>query len=350
MKISAMPAGGATPVNPNEGMSASPDRMARAKAIAAGQSPQERTSFVDPQIERTQSSIKKIRMRTQVSPDRHTREEQPVEVAAEAQALPPETAETGTLENIEPATTTSDATKPLSPQFAALAKAKREMQLERQKLDADKAAFTTSQTQDLSGYVAKADLKANALKVLLAEGVTYDQLTEEILASNQESTDVSALRAELKALKEGFDNQNKSLTDRDAATEAQVKAQIRRTVDQLVAQGDDFEMIREAGYAPQVVDLIDKVWKREGILLDETEAAATIEKELLEESLKFARIKKVQSMLNPAQSPQKTQSAQPQDRPGVKVMRTLTNRDGSTSVSMSKRERAIAAMEGRLKS
>lgn len=344
MKISPIASGATPTINPNEGVTASPDKLERAKAIAAGEDPSKVTN-IDKQADRAMNSIKKIKMRTQQSTNRH---ETPVEAPAE----PVETQETAPVgdktDTTEQTPVASEATKPLSPRFAALAKQKREIQLERQKLDADKAALATQSgnTKSLEEYRAK--LKANALSVLLEEGVTYDQLTEQILAQNQNGTDLSALRAELKAeIKSELEAQNKLLADRDVASENQVRAQIKRNVDQLVAQGDDFEMIREAGYSHKVVELIDNIWKKEGLLLDESEAATIIENELLEDSLKWAKIKKVQSRLAPPQ----TEKPQPvsQDRPGTKIMRTLTNRDGASSVSMSKRERAIAAMEGRLK-
>lgn len=345
MKVSPVMSGAPASVNPNEGMSAGADRMARAKAIALGQEPAA-APVVDAQVARAQDSIRRIKLRTQQSPGRQNRLDtpaEPKEVVAEA-ATPPKSDELATTEQVEAA---SEATKPLSPQFAALARQKREIQLAQQKLDADKAALETSKTNDLSGYVSKADLKANALKVLLAEGVTYDQLTEEILASNQENPDLVTLKSDVKTLKEGLENQTKSIADREAATEKQALAQIGRETEQLISQGDDYEMIREAGYAPKVVDLIHKIWKTEGVVLDTAEAAGMIESALLEESIKFARIKKVQSRLAPAQT-EKPLPVQ-QDRPGTKVMRTLTNRDGVSSTTMSKRERAIAAMEGRLK-
>lgn len=345
MKVSPVASAVPQSVNPNEGRSVAPDRLARAKAIATGQEPA--AAVADSQVERAQASIKRIRLKTQQSPDRHTRLEEVAPATTPDAPAPTEAPATDTLATTEQAEPTSEASKPLSPQFAALARQKREIQLERQKLEADKAALTTS-APDLKEYVSKADIKANALKVLLAEGVTYDQLTEQILAEGQGGgAELEVLRSEIKALKEGLDNQTKSLTDRDAQQETQALAVIKRDVEALVAQGDDFEMIREAGYAPKVVELIHRIYKETGEILDNTEAATLIEKELLEESLKFAKIKKVQSSLNPAQ-PKAPQTVQ-QDRPGTKTMRTLTNRDGVSSTSMSKRERAIAAMEGRLK-
>jgi hypothetical protein len=284
-------------------------------------------------------------MKTQVSPDRHNLIQEAAPEAVAQPAVTPDVAVTAEPDTIESAPAATEETKPLSPQFAALAKQRREIQLERQKLDAEKAALTTSADKSLTEYRER--IKANALSVLMEEGVTYDQLTEQILASNQGSEDVSQLKAEIKAIKESLENQTKSLSEKDQLTEKRVLAQTQRDVDALVAEGDDYEMIREAGYAPKVVELIHRTYKETGEILDNKEAANLIEAELLEESLKFARIKKVQSQLNPVSTGQRPPLKQ--EQAGTKLMRTLTNRDGASTTSMSKRERAIAAMEGRLK-
>lgn len=347
MKVSMVPVGNIPGVNPNEGNSAGPERMARAKAAALGQKAPE--TIPDLQVERAQNSIKKIKMRTQVSPDRHLKlEEVPVttEIAPPMVEAPLEAvAPSDSLASTEPVVEVTEDTKPLSPQFAALAKQKRALQLKEQEILAREKVLETSSgdTKSLEEYRNR--IKANALSVLMEEGVTYDQLTEQILASNQENPDLSSLKAEIKALKEGLDNQSKTMTDREVQAEQQVLAQIGRDVTSLISQGDDYEMTREAGYGQKVVELIHRTFKEKGEYLDTSEAAALIEKELLEEALKFANLKKVQNRLKP---PAQTQTVQP-DRPGTKTMRTLTNRDGSSSTSMSKRERAIAAMEGRLK-
>lgn len=360
MKISPVTTGGVPSINPNEGSSASPSRMARAKAVATGQSPdgvQEQSQ--DSQVQRAQESIKRIKLRTQMSPDRHKRLEALTTEQSPIESVPKEsnneatpelaTSESDTLASSEQTPVALEETKPLSPQFAALAKQKREIQLELKKLEAEKASLSASKAQDLSGYVSKEEIKANALKVLLEQGVTYDQLTEQILANNQENPDLFALKAEIKALKEGLDNQNKSISEKDAATENQVFTHMETEAQKLISQGDEFEAIREGGYLPEVMRLIKTDWQKNQYVWDVADACREVENGLIEEALKWNKIKKVQSRLNPAPQEAQTRTVQP-DRPNTKVMRTLTNRDGASSMAMSKRERAIAAMEGRLKS
>ena len=350
MKISPVTGAAPMPINPNEGQSAGADRLARAKSVAAGQDPAlDRGPASDPQVERAQASIKRIKMRTQRSPDRHNRVEDIAvqnEASPIAPAEPTSEVQSDKTESNEQTVVASEETKPLSPQFAALAKQKRETQLLQQKLDAEKKAFEDQKQGLLADYIPKADLKANALKVLLSEGVTYDQLTEQILAQNQDSEamgKVSELEAKIKALEEGVDQK---LTARDAQAEEAALTDMLYEAESLAKEGDDFQLIREANAYERVLRQIHSTYKQTGRVPDVATVMKSVEDKLLEESLKWSRLSKVQGRLSPppAQSPKAVQ----QDRPGTKVMRTLTNRDGASSLSMSKRERAIAAMEGRL--
>lgn len=332
----------AQPESADIGRSVSHSRIERAKAIMAGQQPQVSEPTQDRQVDRAQASIKRIKMRTQRSPE--TGQFLPEEEQKADTAQPP--VESDNLDPNRETTEATEATKPLSPQFAALAKQKREIQLERQKLDAEKQALATKSTDTTSVDEYKARLKTNGLKELMSLGVTYDQLTEQILADTQDAgPGYSKLEAEIKALKEGLENQTKGQVEREAAEEQRVLTQLRKDADFLISQGDTYEMVREAGYAPKAIELIHKVWKTQGELMDVPEALSLIENELLEESLKFAKIKKVQSRLQP--EPQQQQAVQ-QDGGSRKTMRTLTNRDGVSS-PLSSRERAIAAFHGRLK-
>src|ERR1700722_18788190 len=143
MKISPIQLGSPVLENPLEGSSAGPDRLARAKAAAAGQAPQtvqEAKPASDPQVERIQNSVKKIKMRTQVSPDRHLRIEEPAQ--SQPAETPPvqETAKNDTLDPNEQAPAVSEETKPLAPQYAALARQKRELQIAQKQLEDQKAA------------------------------------------------------------------------------------------------------------------------------------------------------------------------------------------------------------------
>src|SRR5271170_7345891 len=121
MKISPLAQGAS--VAPTIGQT-DPGKIERAKAIAAGQEPP--PSSGDSQVDRTQANIKKIKMKTQVSTNRH---ELPIEEVAQETPV----AEIPTADVVEPAQVVEE-TKPLSPQFVALAKKQRALQVKEREL------------------------------------------------------------------------------------------------------------------------------------------------------------------------------------------------------------------------
>lgn len=226
----------------------------------------------------------------------------------------------------------SDATQPLSPQLAFLAKQRRALQQQRRELENEKKALLAQSSGSTGIDVAR--LKSEPLSVLLENGVTYDQLTEAIMAG-QGKSELNALKAEIQSLKQGIDQK---FTDKDAAAEKQVYAAMQREAQQLV-RGDDFELVRETRGVPHVMSLIERTYKDTGEILDVPEALRLVEDELFKDAQKLTRLKKMQSQ-------QIIPQAQPTQRQFG--MRTLTNRDTASIVPLSAKARAMAAFYGTL--
>jgi hypothetical protein len=333
MKISPIVGTGVPSAQVNGLEGSNPTRIERAKQIASGQTPiEEQIQTGNPQVDAL--NARRIKMKTQVSTNRQDLIEQPVVESLVEQSL-------DKLDTNEPAEVVEE-TKPLSPQFAALAKAKRALQVKEREIAEREAALKTQNPAGNEDLIAK--LKSNPLGVMLENGVTYDQLTEAIIAQQSGATpEINALKAEMKALKEELSGQ---FTTRDQQAEQQVLADIKREAIQL-AKGEQFEAIREAKAENQVVELIHRTWKKTGEILDTQEAAELVENQLIDEALPFAKLSKVQKRLTPAQAAQ-VEAQLPSNKPGTKIMRTLTNRDTASPI-MDKRARAIAAMQGTLK-
>lgn len=332
MKVSPIAQGTGVPAQSDtSGKSVAPDTRARAIAIASGQEPEAPQPTGDAQVDRI--NTKRIKMNTQQSTNRH---ESPVAEVVE-QVL-----ESPTTDTVEPAQV-EEETKPLSPQFAALARQKRALQVKERELAQREQALTAQPVQ--AGGISLEKLKADPLGVLQGAGVTYDQLTEAILNNDPSSIDPQKLRMEIKEeLKKELLGE---FSTRDQLAEKQVLGEIKREAIELVSNNENYEAINAARAQDTVVDLIHRTWKETGEVLDVTTAAELVENQLLDEALPFARLKKVQSRLTPAQEEQVEQTPPPQ-RPGTKVMRTLTNRDNATPM-LDRRSRAIAAMLGTLK-
>lgn len=322
MKMTTLASGGMPGANLNStGPSAT--KLAAAKAIAAGETPISVTS-IEGETDRTPEPEKrKIRMRTNVSPDRFDGDDATQEQAQSA-----------ILDSDVPAQVVED-TKPLSPQVAALAKERRAIQRERMELEALKKELESRTPMNGSEELVT-KLKAKPLSVLLEHGVTYDQITEELLSqSSGLNPEIQSLKAELKALKEGVD---RTLSDRDTRAEQQVLAEMQKEAVILAKTDDTFELVREEGCIPDVMKLIHRTYKETGEVLDVSEAMQLVEDELLKDNLRRIKFKKIQSQLTPTQQPVQQRQNQ---------MRTLTNRDSSSN-GLSRRERAIMAAKGLL--
>lgn len=244
--------------------------------------------------------------------------------------------ELGTVDNSDAIKPATEENQPLSPQLAALAREKRALQVKEREIAArEKALLEKQPTQGSSIDVAK--LKADPLGVMLESGVTYDQLTEAVLATQSGMTpELRALQDKVKALEEGVD---KKFSDNEARAEQQVLAEMRKEATALSAQGEDFELIRETGSVPAVISLIEKTYRGTGEVLDVREAMKLVEDELLKDGLKIANFSKLRSQVPAAPV------APPQPQ---RQMRTLTNRD-SAAVPLSRKARALAAWNATIK-
>lgn len=312
------------------GRTASPVKLERARAIARGETVPE---VPEEQSEVSKPNVRSIRMRTQQSTNR----EEPLEQAVNAiQSQSPTNSSELTPESSNPESTEAgsvEATKQLSPQFAALAKQKRSLQLEREAFAKEKAAVEALK----EGHVAVSDLKANPLK-LFELGITYEELTKAIVdQQNGINPDIEAMKQELKALKEGVD---KTFQTKEEQAEEAALTEMLYEAEDLAKEGDAFELIREQKAFDRVLRHIHGTYKKTGRVLSVQEAMEKIETDLLAEAEKFASYNKVRSKLAPPPVP----PLQPQQ----KQMRTLTARDNATP-ALSRRARAIATFNGTMK-
>lgn len=328
MKISPVAHGSGSPGQAlgsvDIGRTASPMKLARAKAIANGQVV---TEEEQPQSEQKQN-VRSIKMHTQRSTNREEYAQDPVLAAAPAEVDPVSSASVSSEAVVE-------ETKPLSPQFAALAKQKRAVQLERAQLEKEKAEFASKAPQVSAEELVKR-LKSQPLSVLQEYDISYDQLTEALLSNEDGSSQkIRELEAKLSAVEQNLD---KKFTERDSQSKQSALNEMRKEADMLAREGDTYELIRETGSAPKVIELIERTFDKSGEILDVAYAMQLVEDELLNENLKFAKLKKVQGKLTPEPPAQTLQTQQPQ-------MRTLTNRDSATT-QLSRRQRAMAAFAG----
>lgn len=270
-----------------------------------------------------QPQVRSLKMNTNATPEW----QRPV---AQVQDLPPAAPKHPNHNQNEDQDNADEVTQPLSPQFAALAKERRALQVMKKQLEDERKAFT----EPGQGNVDLARLKSEPMRVLLENGVTYEQLTEAILA-NPGNPEIYELKKKLQELESGFDEK---LSARDQQAQKQVLAEISREVKGL-AEGEEFELIRGMNRADDVVKLIERNFKETGEVLGTREAMQLIEDELMKDIDKYTGFKKVQT---------KFASPHSQMQSHQQGMRTLTNRD-TANAPMSAKQRAMAAFYGQLK-
>lgn len=251
--------------------------------------------------------------------------------------------------------------------FAALARQEKAIRQREAQIKAKEAEMKAQEQKylqtpkqpdlDLSKYISKDDFAKDPLSALAQVGISYEQLTEQLIS--QPSLDprteamVAKLEAKIKALEEGVETTKKSYTDNQTAQYQAAVKQIEQDVKSLVATDPSYEAIKTAGAHKDVVELITQTFEKDGYLMTVEEAAQAVEDHLIEEGLKWTKIDKIKKRLADASAAQKPVTSPKQD--GVESqsnkqpqMKTLTNNTAS-SRQLSARERALLAFEGKLK-
>lgn len=271
--------------------------------------------------------------------------------------------------NLEPEVTTEpQEDKKVDPgvsrQFAILAKQEKQLRLKQQQqlqafktreaeLTAREAALIQKPQIDPNQYISKDELKRNTLRQLADAGITYEELTQQILNTSPTDPRTEAIIAkqsqELSDLRARLDAQDKSQVEGQQQARQAAVRQITRDVKDLITMDPAFETIKATNSISDVVELIERTFDKDGYVLSVEEASQQVENYLMEEALKLTRIGKIKSRLEEAaQSNQSKKNSSPQQTQ-QSSMKTLTNAT-SSSRQLSARERALLAFKGELKS
>lgn len=243
----------------------------------------------------------------------------------------------------------------LSPKFAALARQQKLIREEQRRFQAEKAAFK-AEAEELAKVKGWQDrLKQNPLEVLTEAGLSYDQLTQSMLSQPDQGDPLTQkLQRDLLALQKKQDEAAESIKKEAEDRRNAALNQIRNDVKILVSSNEDFETIKSEGAEDAVVELIEQTYMKDKMLMKVDAAAKEVEEYLIENALRVARLKKVQSRLNPTPAvpdPALTPEPQKQALPSQKPQpTTLSNRMATTSKPLTwaeRRARAIAIAEGR---
>ncbi len=236
-------------------------------------------------------------------------------------------------------------------------KQQQEITQQREALEARQAELDAKAKTYEQGWISKDRLKQDTLSALAEAEISYDEVTQQFL--NQESRNprteaqISRLEATIKAL-EGKINQaeENAVKAQDESYKSAVN-QIRADANKLVkADPTTYETIAKTNAVDDVVELIERTYKEDGILMSVEEAAEEVENYLNDNLYEtYNRIDKLKKRIADAKAadvatPAKqevTPQMQNQQQEGAK---TLTNAMGTVQ-KLSARERAILAFSGK---
>ncbi len=255
----------------------------------------------------------------------------------------------------------------LSRQFAQLARQERQLRLKVQQemaaikqqkaeLQAQQEAIKSKETEYKQGYISKDELKRNALQTLLDAGVTYDELTQQILS--QQSTDPNTVRLiknmedKIAKLEGAIENNTKVITAKEQEQRTAAVKQIELdAIDTIRSNPIAYEAISKIGKrgVREVVKLIVDTYDKDGRVISVEDAANEIENYLIEENYKMASsISKIKRRLAEAGTANTNKQQTQANKQQTQTMKTLTNAAAS-SRKLTSKERAILAFKGELK-
>lgn len=237
------------------------------------------------------------------------------------------------------------------PAFAREARREKQLRQQLREIEEQRNQFKAKEQDYNTNYIPKSRLSEDALAVLAEAGISTEKLTEMLLNSNSTASQDPTVRAMQNQIKQLEAKLAENSTRSEEATTQQyeqAKKQIDREVRLLVDSNEEFESIKAEGLQDAVTELIERTFNEEGYLMDIEEAAKEVENHIVQQGLKMAGLKKVQSQLSAKTSQVATESKQQSQTPTI---RTLTN---SVSQNTPKRntekervERAMAAFHGK---
>jgi len=248
---------------------------------------------------------------------------------------------------------------PRQREFDKLARQERafraKIQQQEQALKAREAAIAAREAELTAKNTEYTSDKSDPLAVMAKTGLSYDQLTEQLLNQPQANPRMEAtikkLEAKIQSLETANENSQKTYQEREEANYQAAVKQITQDAKSLIkADPVAFEAIAKTGSVRDVVELITETYNKDGIVLSVEEAAQQVEEYLVEEGFntvsKIDKIKKrMQANAQQAASKQTPNPTNKQSQP----MKTLTNASSSQR-QLSAKERAILAFKGELKS
>lgn len=258
-----------------------------------------------------------------------------------------ETKEVAAPAALEPAPAPAQDDK-FAPKFAALSRKEKEMRLERQKLENERKSWEAEKLQTQEKYKSYDSidelLKTNPLKFLTDKGITYEQLTQQVLNDQNPTAEMMIRNLESKLEKKYEDKllvlqrQIEEKEVRQAAEELeQQKAAYRESINEFVTKNDKYEMIRLNDAQDTVFNVILEHYEQTKVdgeprVMDISEAADAVEAYLEEQANNLVeKSTKLKARLQPGNPQNKPESSNRQQQ------NTLSNAQAAQAVTTGQR-------------
>jgi len=234
---------------------------------------------------------------------------------------------------------TKDKAVTLSPQLTALARKEQKLRQQEQAFKAEKAALEAERVEIANLKNFKSKLSAKDYSALDEAGVSYEEWTNYLINKGEsekpETQALKKLEAEIQSLKSA---QEQSVNKQYEATVNQYKKEIAS----LIQTSPEFESVKELKAEEHVLQHILDTFNQDGEILSVEQAAKEVEEALVEEAMNFAKLKKVQDKLKPAQ-PEKQLPP-----PSKSIPKTLTNQAAVAAPSAPRNQFQHLSMKERI--
>ncbi len=235
------------------------------------------------------------------------------------------------------------------PKLEVFARKEKQLRAQQRQLQAEKQAWEAERTKYATEYVPKSRITEDPIGLLSESGISLDRLSELLLNTPASANDPSirAIKAELASIKASQEQAQLRAQEAEAQQRQQAITHISNDVKMLIDSDPAYSAVKGMGMQEAVVELIEQTFKKTGYLTDDflERAAKQVEEFLRTEH------SKIQNVLAP---PAPVSAPVPKAATTSPTIKTLTN---SVSQQVSKRpsdrekrERAIAAFYGQLKS
>ena len=280
-----------------------------------------------------------------------------IEAASQAQNTP-EQANTQSAENhapnandinkVEGEKTTTPAPSDLDERIASMARKEKAAWQQVKALKAEKEALAKAQEGRMTKDEFVATLRQDPSKL----GLSAEELAQVYINQNTPvDPTIQALRSELAAIRAEQEAFKKSQEDNVASSYQQALKSIDSEARALIDKDDAYEVTRSQGAHAAVTKFIELTYHETGELMDTKEAAAAVEAELERQAVDlYNKSNKLKAKIRPPQeAPQQPATKQPNQMQTQTKTLTHGMSQASSNNNLSRRDRAIAAFQGRLK-